>query len=149
MRRQNNSRQGAGTSQQPPVPRPALSLLWYTAHSTPPPGFLRVPTAMPKRHMTTARPRKLSTERSPSPATRSSSSGSSEAADANSAPAQQAQRLRRWQSVVFSALFVGYFLYTTGRRGVTAAQEEMKEELGFTMEDIGMFNSAFTTGCAA
>jgi hypothetical protein len=25
----------------------------------------------------------------------------------------------------------------------------MKEELGFTMEDIGMFNSAFTTGCAA
>ena len=56
----------------------------------------------------------------------------------------QAAKLQRWQTLVFVALFGGYFLYTAGRRGVTAAQESLKSELGFTMSDIGTLNSAFT-----
>ena len=36
--------------------------------------------------------------------------------------AAQAAKLQRWQTLVFAALFGGYFLYTAGRRGVTAAQ---------------------------
>lgn len=56
----------------------------------------------------------------------------------------QAAKLQRWQTLVFAALFGGYFLYTAGRRGVTAAQDSLKSELGFTMSDIGTLNSAFT-----
>ena len=58
--------------------------------------------------------------------------------------AAQAAKLQRWQTLVFVALFGGYFLYTAGRRGVTAAQDSLKSELGFTMSDIGTLNSAFT-----
>ena len=57
-----------------------------------------------------------------------------------------AAKLQRWQRLTFAALFSGYFLYTAGRRGVTAAQDSLKSELGFTMSDIGTLNSAFTAG---
>lgn len=56
----------------------------------------------------------------------------------------QAATLQRWQMVTFVALFCGYFLYTAGRRGVTASQDKLQSELGFTIQDLGKLNSAFT-----
>jgi hypothetical protein len=56
-----------------------------------------------------------------------------------------AGRLQSYQRLVFALLFGGYFLYTVGRRGVSASQVSMKAELGFEMEDIGLLNSAFTS----
>ena len=63
--------------------------------------------------------------------------------------AVDAAKLQRWQTLTFVALFSGYFLYTAGRRGVTAAQDSLKAELGFTMADLGKLNSAFTAAYGA
>ena len=58
--------------------------------------------------------------------------------------APSAKRLRIWQLCVFVTLFLGYFMYTVARRGIAVVQEPMMSELGLTMADIGMLNSAFT-----
>ena len=80
------------------------------------------------------------------PASRSPSPAAPRRSKANAAPpAAASERLRRHQTVAFACLFGGYFLYTVGRRGVTVSAAAMGEELGFTMEDIGMLNSAFTS----
>ena len=51
--------------------------------------------------------------------------------------------------VLRSLVCWAYFLYTAGRRGVTAAQDSLKAELGFTMADLGKLNSAFTAAYGA
>ena len=78
---------------------------------------------------------------SPSPSPRRSASALTDAA--------QAAALARWQATIFASLFIGYFLYTVGRRGVTASQDALQSELGFTMGDLGALNSAFTTAYGA